>query len=158
MNIKPFSPERLHHIRRLRKARRYFKQTPLFAFGRMVEEYPDYSFEQFTDDLRRRTKPKKRKGRSPLTRYGRFRRIEKLLSEFRLTGDHDAIRKAIRLRKHLVHPYRVQFRIGKDRYEHCFSALIPIEQIEELVSSLSSVTSMEQAQQHIDKLNKYKTY
>ncbi|WP_289035014.1 hypothetical protein, partial [uncultured Flavobacterium sp.] len=67
---KPFTPQRLANIRRMRKARRLYKKQPLFAYDILCKEYPDYTYDKFWDDLRYRRKPKRRKGKSALVRYG----------------------------------------------------------------------------------------
>lgn len=54
MERKTFSPERLYKIRRLRKARRLFKQIPLFAYHIMRTTDEQYKYEDFLDDLRLR--------------------------------------------------------------------------------------------------------
>lgn len=63
MTRQTFSPERLQHIRRLRKARRLFKQQPLFAYNIMSGSYEDYSLSDFLEDLRYRKPRKKKKGK-----------------------------------------------------------------------------------------------
>ncbi len=57
---KPFTAERLESIRRMRKARRLFRKEPLFAYMLLSLEYVDYSYAQFLDDLRYRTKAKRK--------------------------------------------------------------------------------------------------
>lgn len=129
---KCFSVERLYSIRRLRKARRLFKRFPLFAFEMMRETYPEYEYELFWDDLRRRTPKKKRKKKSPLVRYGRYWRMDKLISQFRLTKNFELIEQANQLRRQITKPYRMVIRLKGMRKEYFFSPFISIERIEEL--------------------------
>jgi hypothetical protein len=129
---KPFSPERLDNIRRMRRARRLYKQSPVFAYWLMVAQYPDYTHAQFCEDLRRRSKPKKRQGKSPLTRYGRFRLMEKLLQEYRLTGEAGALEKAMQLRRNMTKPYRMLVRLNGQAIEFTINPYIEVNHIEAL--------------------------
>lgn len=141
-----FSEERLLNIRRLRRARYLTKKTPLFAFQIMQSEYEGYSYEQFLDDLRRRSKQKeKKKGRSPLVRYGRYQQMETALGSYHLTGDIEFAIEAQRLRKRMTKPYRILFRCGTETVEYSLSALIPIGSIARLTEQLKTVTNMQQA-------------
>lgn len=150
---KPFSSERLATIRRMRKARRIFKRQPLFAFEILRQEYPDYTYEKFLDDLRYRKPPKKRKGKSGLLRYGRFDRMEKMKALFAETGKLEYGLQAQRLRRFMTKPYRVQFRIDGEVLEYHFSALIPIERIEKLTMELRGCDSIAKAEKVIEYFN-----
>jgi len=136
-----FSPERLMKIRRLRKARRLYKLEPAFALINLQREYPDYTQEQFWDDLRRRSRPKKKKGKSPLTRFGRYRRMQSLLARYLTTKDESLIRQAETLRLHMTKPYRVLVRIKGLTREFQISALTPIERVEMLTQQFRECTS-----------------
>jgi len=143
----PLTPEKLYLLRRLRKARRLTKKVPLFAFQMMKEEHPDYTYEEYCADLRRRSKPKpKRKGKSPLMRYGRYWRIQKLVKEFHAKGNHDCIRRANILRQNITKRYKIRYSINKEGAEYSFSALIPIERIETLVHSINQCKTAEEAE------------
>lgn len=152
-----FSAERLAHIRRLRKARRYFSKLPLFAYQMMLEELPGYTHAEFLDDLRRRTPKRKRKGKSPLARYGRYGRIEQLMAEYRLTGDPELAIRASRLRQRITTDYRVLVKIGGESTEYSFSPLIPIARIEGLVAELGRCATEDQAHELVERFRRYAT-
>ncbi|WP_312351995.1 hypothetical protein [Sphingobacterium multivorum] len=142
---KKFTPERLASFRRMRKARRLFKKQPLFAYSLMLEAYPDYTYLQFLDDLRYRRPPKKRKGKSGIGRYGRYRRMEELLLKYRQEGNIAHALQAQKLRERMAKPYRVRVTIGLCRLEYGFSPLVPIETIEKLVSRLAPCRTEQEA-------------
>lgn len=142
---KPFTPERLENIRRMRKARRLFKQQPLFAFLIMLEHYPLYTYEKFVDDLRIRSKRKKRKGKSNLQRYGRYWRMMELIGLYNKTGNINFAIQSAKLRERLTKPYRVQLKLNDVRLEYRFAATTPIHRIEELVNKLNECTQEEHA-------------
>ena len=147
---KPFSPERLANIRRMRKARRLYKKQPVFAFAIMVAEYPEYTIEKFWDDLRYRRPPKKKKGKSSLVRYGRYRRMEQLNGQYLATGNLEYGLQAVRLRRNMTKPYRVLVRVSGQEIEYSFSPLIPIERIENLVRELSNCKDLAEADKLIE--------
>lgn len=145
---KPFTPERLENIRRMRKARRLFKKQPLFAYATMLENYPNYTQHEFLDDLRLRKPRKKKKFKSPLLRYGRYYRMEEMKSKYMATGNIDFALQAQRLRRHLTKPYRVKVRIAHSTIEYGFSPLIQISDIELLVAKLAGCKD----EKHADEL------
>ncbi len=146
MTRKPFSPERLAHIRRLRKARRLFKTQPLFAFLLMKADYPGYTHTEFLDDLRRRSKKKHKAKKSPLCRYGRYLRIDKLMTRYRETGEDVLILQAMRLRANITRPYRVLVRLAGQYTEYFFSPLISIERIEKLNENFCACKTWEEVE------------
>lgn len=151
---KPFTLERLIKIRRMRKARRLFKQLPLFAYELLQLEYTNYSDQEFWDDLRIRTKRKSRKRKSPLVRFGRYNRIEQLKCQFYETGNYDLIIKAHQLRKNITRPYRVLVRLKGKYCEYSFCPLIPITHIEQLTASFKDCTSEQEVEEIIDQFRK----
>jgi hypothetical protein len=151
--MKKFSPERLLKIRRLRKARRLFKTTPLFAYTQMKAIYPDYTYEEFLDDLRPRRIRKAKKKKSSLARFGRYLRIEQLKSQFRLTRNYECIIKAEQLRRNITKPYRVMVKLKENCMEYTFSPLIPIGRIEQLVISLNSCKSEQEVDQAVNQFS-----
>ncbi len=144
---KPYSAQRLANIRRMRKARRLYRLEPVFAYERLSREYAGYSQEDFLDDLRIRSKRKgRKKSKSPLMRYGRFRRMQKLIDLFMQTDDIAYALQAQRLRDNMTAPYRLQLIISGAHLAYSFSALIRIEDIESLVKRLSACKSQAQAE------------
>lgn len=150
MNGQPFSPERLRNIRRLRKARRLFKQTPLFAFHLMELEYPGYTQDEFLEDLRRRTKRKSKPKKTPQRRYGRYYRVQALKERYASTGDEEAIRMAMRLQSVMTKPYRFLVRLKNQAKEFNLSPLIPISRVEQLNQSFTACKTMVEVEQLID--------
>ncbi|WP_343606253.1 hypothetical protein [Fluviicola sp.] len=121
----------------------------MFAFELMKQEFSGYRYEQFLDDLRFRTPPRKRKGKSGLARFGRYGRMEQLRAQYLITGNLDFAIQAKRLRERMSKPYRVRFRQEGQVYEYHFSALIPIGRIEKLVTELAECQSLENAEKII---------
>lgn len=148
---KPFTPERLANIRRLRKARRLYKKQPLFAYHQLCGEYFNYSHEQFLNDLRYRNKPKQRKGKSTMLRYGRYRRMEKLLDLYRETDNMEYALTALQLRRNLTKPYRVLVKIAGETWEYSFSPLIAIQQIENLISALAPCRTVKEVEELVER-------
>lgn len=142
---KPFTPERLARIRRMRKARRLYRAQPLFAFEMMQQQYPAYTYQDFCDDLRYRKKPKRRKGKSFLKRFGRYARMEQLNEMYHRTGNIAYAVQAQRLRKHMTKPYRILVRIDGDILEYGLSALVRIEEVERLTNLLPKCKTQQQA-------------
>ncbi|WP_199119913.1 hypothetical protein [Pedobacter sp. ASV28] len=111
----------------------------------MKKEYPAYSFQEFVDDLRLRSRKKKRAVKSSLARFGRYRRMEKLLQQYELTGNVDTALKALKLRRYMTRPYEVLIRIKDLSLEFTLSPLIPIEAIEKLVADIKKCATEQQA-------------
>ena len=151
---RPFTPERLDNIRRIRKARRLFKQTPLFAFHLMEKDYPGYTCERFRDDLRRRSKAKQKKTKTTLKRYGRYHRFLQLLSHYRITNDLETARQAAQLRSNMTKPYRILVRCGNESREFSASPLIDYSVIEQLNVQLNACGNMREAEELITTFRK----
>lgn len=142
---KPFTPERLANIRRIRKARRLYRKQPLFAFEILLTEYPNYTQDKFWDDLRCRSIRKNRKGKSPLIRYGRYRRMQQLIELYKNTQIIDYALKAQRLRRLMTVPYRVMVKIGGKAIEYNFCPLMQIEEIENIMTQLLKCLTVQDA-------------
>ncbi len=151
---KKLSPERLASIRRMRKTRRLFKSQPLFAYDIMCRVYSNYTYNDFLDDLRYRHKPKPRKGRSALKRYGRYQRMIRLIQLYSSTGNADYALQAQRLRRYMTKQYRVVVKINGEILEYNFSPLIGIEQIEQLTDKLPRCSTREKADELAEKFKK----
>lgn len=148
---KPFTPERLTNIRRIRKARRLYRKEPVFAFQILCAEYPDYTHEQFLDDLRYR-KPRKRKAKkTTLTRYGRYMRMLHFLEKYRQTKNIEHAIQAQRLRKRMTKLYRVLLRLDGETLEYNFSPTISITKIEHLTIELSTCKTAEEADEIVER-------
>ncbi|PTS95645.1 hypothetical protein DBR11_20925 [Pedobacter sp. HMWF019] len=133
-----YSPERLEKMRRLRRARREFKIMPLFAYENMCALYPAYSYEDFLQDLQIKNKKKKKVGKCPLVKYGRYSRIHDLMVKFSLTQDFSLVSQAMKLKKRITHPYKVVAKTPSGYMEFVFSALTPVREIEMLVKKINS--------------------
>lgn len=149
---KPLTPEKLFALRRLRKARRLFKQQPVFAFAILCKEYKGYTHEQFMEDLRLRTKPKpKKKKTTPLSRYGRFDQMNQFLELYQNTGLIDYARQAQRLRSAMTKPYRVLVKIQSIYIEYRLCPLIPYKEVVKLIESLKTCKTEDDVEKMIDK-------
>ncbi|WDF66905.1 hypothetical protein PQ465_11370 [Sphingobacterium oryzagri] len=138
----------------MRKARRLYKQAPVFAFELLRQEYEGYAEEDFLDDLRIRSKPLRvKKGKSPLRRYGRYQRMQKFVDLFARTGNIAYGLQAQRLRDMLHVPYRVVVIISAKTYQYRCSPLIRIEDIEGLVAKLSACGSESEAGRLVEEFN-----
>lgn len=152
---KPFTPERLANTRRMRRVRRLYRQQPLFAYEMLCREYVGYSYGQFLDDLRYRTKPKRKEKKTTLTRYGRYRRMAELLERYRQTGELEFALQAQRLRKRMTKPYRVLVKISGESIEYGFEPTIAITEIERLTSDLKTCKSEKDADEMIAEFRKH---
>ncbi|CDS93674.1 hypothetical protein BN1088_1431624 [Sphingobacterium sp. PM2-P1-29] len=152
---KPFTPERLANIRRIRKARRLFKKIPLFAFAYMLEDIPDYTFKQFLDDLRIRRPGKKRKGKSFLCRYGRYWAMREFIRLYDQTKDIAYALKAQKLRNEMTKPYRLLVRYKNLYRELYYSPLIPYSQIKELSDHINRCNNLNEVDKVIADFDKY---
>lgn len=146
--------DQLCRLRRLRKARRLWKKQPLFAYMYMSIEYPGYSYQEFLDDLRRRSKPIKRQVKNDMFRYGRYARIRSLINRYERSGNPDDALAAMRLAKVLRKAYRVLIRIGKEYIEYRFESFILIDDIESLCSSLRKCATEKQADEIVTAFRK----
>lgn len=152
---KAYTPERLMQVRRMREARRLFKQSPLFAYELMLQKYPAYTHYQFLDDLRRRTKKRPGRKKTTLTKYGRFARMQKMLGEYSQTKDIKPLLAATKLRERMTKPYRVVATVGKQRMEFCFPPTVQIQAIEQLTTDLSKCASMEEVSIAVSRFQLY---
>lgn len=101
--------------RRKRVAKRMALRFPLFAVEFTREEFPQYTQDQFQSDIEGKKLPKKRKGKSPLKRMGRYRAMRDAITEYRITGDIEHLRRAQQLRNRMFQPYEIDYRLGKER-------------------------------------------
>lgn len=155
---KAYTPERLARTHRMRKARRLFKQTPLFAFALMQQHYPQYTYDEFWDDLRRRTKKKQKRHKTPLTRYGRYARMQQLLRQYGYTKDTSLLREAVKLRERMAKPYRVMARVGGEGLEFTFSPLVQIHAIEQLTLKISQCKSKQEVTQVVEQFRETENF
>ncbi|OJV51682.1 MAG: hypothetical protein BGO31_00320 [Bacteroidetes bacterium 43-16] len=148
---KPFTPERLANIRRLRKARRLYKQQPVFAFAILCAEFKDYTYEQFQDDLRIRNKSKRTKNKkSSLVRFGRYFKMIQFLELYRNTGIVDYARQAQKLRSVITKPYRVLVKIEGQYFEYGLDPTIAVKEVERLVYELKKCKTEIEADKMIE--------
>jgi len=89
--------------------------------------------EQFEQDIAGKTLPKKRKGKSPMKRQGRYPLMQKALSEYWLTKDQEYLRTAQKLRKKMFAPFQLEYRIGKERRRMFFPSTSSVRLLNELV-------------------------
>ncbi len=120
--------------RRKRVARRMAQRFPLFAVEFTREEFKNYTQEQFEQDMDGARLPKKRKGKSPMARQGRYLAMKEALSNYRQTKDEAYLREAQALRRRLFQPYLVRYRLGKEAREFQFPSTTSYKLILDLVS------------------------
>ncbi|MBO9681962.1 MAG: hypothetical protein J7502_04735 [Flavisolibacter sp.] len=148
------SPEKLSGLRRLRLARRLWKKEPLFAFDIIKQKYPDCTYEQFLNDLVRRTKPKPKKSKSGLQRFGRYNRMVECASKFKNYKDVDAGLEALKLRKYMTSHYRVLVWIGGKYKDYFFSPLISFRTIRDFHSKISLCKSEQEVEDLVEAFTK----
>jgi hypothetical protein len=146
-----FTEERLHLIRRLRKARRLWKRWPLMALSWMQADYPGYTASDLQEDLRRRTKKKKRFVKSPLKRYGRYNKFQQLMDLYEESKDPVHYLAAMRIRRTITKPYRMLFSIKGQKEEYSLDPLIPYGHIEQLASEGKKCNSLTELEELITK-------
>lgn len=141
-----FSPERLDKIRKLRMARRLWKNTPLLAYKTMQDKYPEYTYEQFLNDLRiRKIKKKKRFVKNPLTRYGRYQKMVQLITQYNETKDPAFYLMAQKLRSIITRPYRLEIKKEAKAWEFTFPPEIPYKRIEQLSKDCNKCKTLQEA-------------
>lgn len=118
--------------RRKRVAKRLAIRFPLFAVEFAREEFPNYTQELFEADLQGKKLPKKRKGKSPMKRQGRYQPMQQALSNYRQTGDQDFLIKAQRLRNRMFKPFLIEYRIGKERRQMQFPSTTSFKVVTQL--------------------------
>ncbi len=124
------------------------------AFQFMQEKYPEYSYDDFVQDItpkrKRYYKSYRYKKKSPLCKYGRFAAMENLIQLYGQTGDLAALLKAEKLRKVMTKPYRVLVSIKGECIEFYLSAIIPYKVVQDLTLSIRKTHTMQMAQQLIN--------
>jgi len=145
-NMAKFSPERLYSIRRMRMARRLWKQSPLMAFNLLKEKYPDYTQDLFLQDLHiRKASRKEKRTKNPLTKYGRHEKIQQLLSLYNQTKDPKYYLLAQKLRSIITRPYRLEIKREGKSWEFSFPPEIPYKQIEQLSKQCQQCDTLDEA-------------
>lgn len=149
-----YTPEKLVTLRRLRAARRMHRRFPLMAFLFMKEKYPEYSYNDFIEDI---TPKRKRYYKSyryikkcPLRKYGRFTAMDNLIQQYRQTGDPAALLKAEKIRKVMTKPYRILVSIKGQATEFYLSEYIPYHIVQDLTIAIKKTNTMEMAEQLIN--------
>lgn len=119
--------------RRRRVAKRMEKRFPLFAVEFMKEEFSDYDFEQFVEDIKRpKRKIKKRKGKSPLKRQGRYPLMMENIKQYESTGNIKYLHQAQKLRNRINQPFEVVFSLNGKRRVEVFPSTASVEIIKSL--------------------------
>lgn len=122
--------------RRRRVSKRMLKRFPLFAVEEMSKEFPNMTQELFIADITKKTRKSKsfRKVKSPMVRQGRYWEMEKMLAEYRETGNIEYLWKAQRLRNLMYEDFRVDFKLGKEVKTMYFPSTCPISAIKSIVA------------------------
>lgn len=150
-----FSEETKLRIRRRKRARRLWKENPIFAFRTMQAEYDNYTHETFLDDLKIKSKKKERRVKNPLLRFGRWRQMENQLSSYRKTGDVKFLEMAQKLRNNMTKPYRLLVRYEKDEVEYTFPATYKYDLIAKLSALAKQCKSQVEFKEKMEEITKY---
>lgn len=145
---------------RINKARRLYKQAPLFAFQELKAFLEgDYTFEQFLSDLRPRRKPKpKTKQKSGLAKYGRYHRMMDLVARWNTSKDFDALYHAQVLRNRISQPYTLLVRYSKESREYFYRPEVPITHLETVVKLSKECSSHVEFEEKKKALEQYLCY
>lgn len=105
--------QKMSLARRRRVAKRLFKKQPLFAVALMQQEFPGYTHQMLEEDIKPRSKSKKRekKKKTPMVRQGRYAAYRKALERYRNTGEESYLLEAKRLRERMYQRFEVEFRL-----------------------------------------------
>lgn len=155
-----YSEEARASRRRKLRAKRLWKKLPMFAFQTLLQDNPDYTINQFSQDIIFRKKIKERKSKSNLERYGRYWKYRELLNLYLSTRNEEYYFAAKRLRDNMTKPYRVSIKYaGESGKEFSFDATIKYEAIQEIVRLSKTCKSIQEFEdklkEHTDKSKMY---
>ncbi len=144
--------------RRKRVADRMAKRFPLFAVEFMSDEFPEYDYETFVQDVtRKRGKSKSFKSvKNPLKRQGRYPLYEAAMKNYWQTKDQKHLIEAQTLRNRLKLHFEVRLSLkGEYRY-----LIFPSTTSWKIVADLANIkfTSWEEIDQILEDKLKYIHY
>ncbi len=140
-----------------RKVRWYNKRFGLFGWSFLKDIMP-VSEEEYHSVLSKLKKLKKRKGKSPLVRYGRYRQMEKYLTEYKQTGDLNFLIRANEVRNRLSKMYKLEMLYQGKKIVYSYSAIIDYKQILKIIELSKHVKSHEEYEAMVKKELQYTSY
>jgi len=148
-----YSEEAKLSRRRKLLAKRLWKKLPIFAFQTILEHNPEYSLNQFAEDIVYKKKAKVKKNKSNIERYGRYWKYREVLNLYLSTKNEEHYFAAKRLRDNMTKPYRISIKYsGEPGKEYSFDATIRYDSIQEIVSLSKTCKSIQEFE---EKLNTY---
>lgn len=150
-----WSIEAIMRNRRKRKARRTWKQQPLFAYNLLLNEFPGYSPENFERDLSISKGKIKKSGKSPLARYGRYPVMMKLLAKWETSKEVSTGLEIVKFRRNMTKPYRLIAFFGKERWCFEYPATYTIATMAKLVSAAGSSKSLDEFKEKEQGITRY---
>lgn len=145
--------------RRKNLAKRNTIKYPLFAVQFTQEEFPDYSRALYEKDIKGKKKPRYKKGKSTLVRYGRYHEMKRLLLEYKNklmfdnVNDLELLLRIQRLRNSITKRYRILYQLKRECIEWSFPATYSYELIVELTKIKFS--TFNELEDRINSLTKY---
>lgn len=123
--------------RRKRVAKRMAKRFPLFSVEFMQDEFPGYTYEEYEEDVKRKTKKSKsmRRAKSPMKRQGRWPLLQKALTQYQLTKEQKYLEEAQKWRNKLFLPFEFVARLKGETKVWTF----PSETSVNIIQSLSTI-------------------
>jgi hypothetical protein len=141
--------------RRRRVAKRMLKRFPLFAVEEMHKEFPTYDLDTFITDVTRKTRKGKsfHRIKSPMVRQGRYWEMQKMLSEYNMTGNVEFLYKAQKLRNNMYLPFEIDYRLKREVTTMSFPSYCPLSMIRDLTAI--KFTSWEELETIIKEKTRY---
>jgi hypothetical protein len=139
-----------------RKVRYYNKRFGLFGCL-FLNEVMQVTIEDYHAALKKLKPTKKRKGKSPLRRFGRFLKIENLVVQYHQSGDLKFLIEAQRLRINITKPYQVKIIFKGVIKIYSYAPTLSYALVVELFSLARQSKSFEEYETGVDEKLKYTT-
>jgi len=150
-----WSVEAIMRNRRRRKAQRTWKQQPLFAYNILLQDFPDYSPENFVGDLSASKSKVNKSKKSFLVRYGRYPVMMKLLAKWEISKEVLIGLEIIKLRRNMTKPYRLVATFRKEKWCFEYPATYSITTMENLVAAAGESKSLEEFKEKEQSIIRY---
>lgn len=150
-----WSIEAVMKNRRKRKARRVWKQQPLFAFSLLAAEFPDYTPEAFIKDVRITNDKKSKFKKTSLARYGRYPVLMNLLAKWKRDRDVSIGLEILKLRRNMTKPYRLVVTFEKKQWCFEYPATYAVTTMEKLVTAADSAKNLEEFKEKEKNITRY---
>jgi hypothetical protein len=139
--------------RRRRVAKRQAKRFPLFAVEFMKDEFPNYDYETFVDDVRSGKAKKKKKGKSPMKRQGRYEMYRSAMSNYYLYKEVHYLEEAQKIRNRMYLPFIIEYRLKGEVWTYTFPSTTSMATIKSMASI--KFTSWDELKSIIDEKMRY---